>query len=124
MSKWTDGEIEFLRINWKRSTHREMGEAINKSAIAVRAKCWRLGFVSDRLVGTDKIERIKVWYAAHQGGKLDLKALSVELTMSQGDICKIARRHGPDRCPSDLATATKADVLDKGRVESCYEQKV
>jgi hypothetical protein len=94
MSKWTDGEIEFLRINWKRSTHREMGEAINKSATAVRAKCWRLGFVSDRLVGTDKIERIKVWYAAHQGGKLDLKALSVELTMSQGDICKIARRHG------------------------------
>lgn len=63
LKRWTNEEIEFLKENFATMMHKELGEALNRTEQAVRAKCFELNLYKKEYPWTDKeLEYLKTNY--------------------------------------------------------------
>jgi len=95
MKRWTEDEISYLNLHYLDQSHREMAGVLGRTEQAVRNKCWRMGFVQDRLWSDAEIQRLReVYDAAGRTGPVNLRWLELAFGRKKSNICHKARQLG------------------------------
>lgn len=92
---WSEAEIAFVKKNYKIMSHKEMGDALNRTEKAVRNQCWKNGFVTDTSWSEEDVLLLKEFYEKAAGtAPLNLSKIAEVLGRNKTNVCRKARQLG------------------------------
>lgn len=111
---WTEREDTILRNTAGSATHRQMGELLGRTELAVRNRCSRLGLVFVRPWSDEEVTQLRAWYEARKGQPLYIKHLAEALKRSETSVSEKAAQLGlsdRNRPRSEEVSASQTERL-------------